>query len=145
MPLTSKKVARPPIKPPNQDPDPLGFAQVLAEISAELEEKYQQRLGDLLRKFLLVEFEPAELQRIIDAGTAQEWPPATLPATLTVYPCDASGFARVDGALETPSEEPSPPAPADDPPYGPSFTGLFGEPVRMRRPKGGWGKGSRRR
>jgi hypothetical protein len=85
MTLKSNKVARPPIKPP--DPDPAGFAQVLAEISVQLEEAY--RLRAFLRKFLLVEFEPAELQRIIDAGTAQEWPPVTLPATLTIYRCDA--------------------------------------------------------
>ena len=60
MPLTSnkvataKKVAPPPIKPPNPDPDPAGFAQVLAEISVQLEEACQERLRAFLRKNLLV-------------------------------------------------------------------------------------------
>jgi hypothetical protein len=144
MPLTSnkgataKKVARPPIKPPNPDPDPVGFAQVLAEASVQLEEAHQERLRAFLRKFLLVEFEPAELQRIIDAGT--EWPPVTLPATLTIYPRDALGFAHVYGALP---EESQPAGPPDDPAYV-DVQGLFGK-VRKYRPKGGWRKLSRRR
>ena len=65
-------------------------------------------------------------------------------ATLTVYPRDASGFARVDGALETPSEEPQPAGPADDPAYV-DVQGLFGQTVRVPRPKGGWRKRGRRR
>jgi hypothetical protein len=102
---TLKKFARPPVQLPHPDPDPLGFGQVLAEISTKLAETYQERLDVLLSKYLLVEFEPAELQSIVDAGTAQEWPPVALPATLTVDPRDASGFVQVLGALETPSEE----------------------------------------
>ena len=133
---TAKKVVRPPIKPPNPDPDPVGFAQVLAETSAQLEEAYHTRLRALLRKFLLVRFEPAVLQRIVDAGTAQEWP-ITLPATLSVYPRDASGFARVDGALQTPFEESQPAGPVDDPEYV-DVNGLFGQTVRVNRPKRGW-------
>jgi hypothetical protein len=139
---TAKKVARPPIKPANPDPDPVGLAQVLAEISTQLEEGYQEWLRAFLSKFLLVEFEPAELQRIIDAGT--EWPPVTLPATLTIYPRDALGFVRVYGALETPPEEPQSAGPADDPEYV-DYNTLFDGVVRKYRPKGGWRKGSRGR
>ena len=51
---TAKKLARPPIKPPNLDPDPLGFARVLAETSAQLEEAYHAQLRAFLRKNLLV-------------------------------------------------------------------------------------------
>jgi hypothetical protein len=50
-------------------------------------------------------------------------------ATLTVYPRDASGFARVDGALEMPFEAPppdEPPEPAEDGPY---IQGLFGNKI----------------
>ena len=137
---TAKKVARPPVKHPHPDPDPdpMGFRRVLAEISTKLTEIYQERLDVLLSKYLLVEFEPAELQRIIDAGT--EWPPVTLPATLTIYPRDALGFAHVYGALP---EESQPAGPPDDPAYV-DVQGLFGK-VRKYRPKGGWRKLSRRR
>jgi hypothetical protein len=105
----------------------MGFAQVLARMSAQLAETYPARLGVLLRKFLLVEFEPAELQSIVDAGTAQEWLPVTLFATPTVYPRDASGFARADGALEAPAKHSSEPQPdnPDDPEYGPYSASPF--------------------
>ena len=87
------------------------------------------------------------LQRIVDAGTAQEWP-VTLHATLTVYPRGASRFARVDGALITPvaelAAEAEPAKQVDDPAYV-DVQGLFGQTVRMRRPKGGWRNRSRRR
>ena len=41
---TAKKVARPTNQAAHEDPDPLGFAQVRAEISAELAEKYPHLL-----------------------------------------------------------------------------------------------------
>ena len=130
---TAKKVARPPVKHPHPDPDPdpMGFRRVLAEISTKLTEIYQERLDVLLSKYLLVEFEPAELQSIV--GTTQEWPPVTLPATLTVYPRDASGVTRVDGALETPAAAPQPdraPETAEDREYINSiFNSIFGEKI----------------
>jgi hypothetical protein len=93
--LKSKKFAQPRVKPPN--PDALGFAQVLAETSAKLEEAYHARLRTFLRKFDLVRFEPAVRRSIFAAVTAQGGP-ASFDVTLTFYPPDASGFARVDGA-----------------------------------------------
>ena len=89
----------------------------------------------LLHKFVLVKFEPAELQRIVEAGTAQEWPPVTLPATLTVYPPDASGFARVDGALATPFEAPPPDEPPEAAEDGAYIRGLFGDKIPVSRLK----------
>jgi hypothetical protein len=147
MPSKSKTLARPTSRAQSQSTDPLGFAPLLAEISAQLEEAYQERLHDLLRQHLLVRFESAVLQRIVDGGTAQEWP-VTLPATLIVYPRDASGFVRVDGALETPAKR-SAKSQADNqdgPEYGPWMKSIFGgEFVRARRPKRGWRNRGRRR
>ena len=132
---------------PNQDPDPVGFAQVLAETSAQLEEAYQTQLRAFLRKFLLVRFEPA-VRRSISAAVTAQGGPVTLPATLTVYPRDASGMVRVDGALITSvaelADDPQPAEQSDDPAYV-DVQGLFGQTVRMHRPKGGWRKRSRRR
>jgi hypothetical protein len=134
----SKKLAQRTIPTPKPHPDPLGIAKVVAEISPRLEEAYYAWLNALLRKFVLVGFEPAVLQRIVDAGTAQGRP-VTVHVTLTIHPRDASGFARVDGALKTPAAKRRPDDP-DDPEYGPSMKSLFGrgELVRARRPTRGW-------
>ena len=134
MALIAKKVARPRVKPPNPDPDPVGLAQVLAETSAELEEAYQERLRAFLRKFDLVRFEPAVRQRIRAAETAPGGP-ATFLVALTVHPRDASGFPRVVGKLATPFEEPQPdeaPDAADDGEY---IRGLFGDKIPASRLK----------
>jgi hypothetical protein len=143
MTLKSKKLARPPIKPRSQDLDPVGFAQVLAETSAQLEEAYHTRLRALLRKFDLVRFEPAVRRSIFAAVTAQGGP-VSFDVTLTFYPPDATGFARVVGELKTPTAERSAKPQPDDPEYGPWIKSLFGERVRMRRPRGGWRKFARR-
>ncbi len=130
---TAKKVARPRVKPLNPDPDPVGFAQVLAETSAQLEEAYQERLRALLRKFLLVRFEPAVLQRIWAAETAPGGS-ATFLVALTVHPRDASGSPRLVGRLATTFEEPQPEAPdaAEDGAY---TIGLFGDKIPASRLK----------
>ena len=87
-------------------------------------------------------------RRVVDAGT-NHGGPVSFPATITVYPRDAKGFARVVGKLETSltelSDEHLPDQQPDDPEYGPYFIGLSGEPVRARRPKRGWRKFGRRR
>ncbi len=131
---TAKKVARPPIKPPNQDPDPVGFAQVLAETSAELEEAYQERLRAFLRKFDLVRFEPAVRQRIRAAETAPGGP-ATFLVALTVHPRDASGFPRLVGRLPTPFEAPQPDEAPEAAEEGKYIRGLFGDKIPVSRLK----------
>lgn len=134
-----KKVTRPTIRTPNEDPDPLGL---FAALCAKLEDAYYAQLSVLLRKNLMVGgLEPAVLRFIVDAGTAQGRP-VSFPATLIVHPRDATGFALVVGRLETPIPDLSdqPDAPGD----GPYINGLFG-PVRMRRPKRGWRRFGRRR
>jgi hypothetical protein len=140
--LQSKQRARPPLQAPDPDADPLGFAQVIAEISAQLEEAYHTRLRALLRKFDLLRFVPA-LRRSISAAVTAQGGPVSFDVTLTFYPPDASAFALVIGELKPHTAERSAkpqPAEPDDPDYGPWITGLFGERVRMRRPKGGWRK-----
>ncbi len=131
---TAKKVARPPIKPPNQDPDPVGFAQVLAETSAQLEEAYQERLRAFLQKFDLVRFEPAARQRIQAAETPPGGP-ATFLVALTVHPRDASGFPRLVGRLATPFEEPQPDGAPDAAEDGAYTIGLFGDKIPASRLK----------
>ena len=126
----------------------MGFGRKIAEIIAELKDAYHARLHACLRRFVLVRFEPAVHRRVVDAGT-NHGGPVSFPATITVYPRDATGFAPVVGEQETSlaelSDEHSPDEQPDDPEYGPYFIGLFGEPVRMRRPKRGWrGRGRRR-
>ena len=119
MPSKSKKVAQPPIKSPRPDPDPVGFAQVLAEISAQLEEAYQERLRAFLRVFHLVKFAPAVRQRIRAAETASGGPTTFLVA-LTVHRRDASGFPRLVGKLATPLDgrpPAEPPKAAEDGAY----------------------------
>ena len=96
MKSTSKKVARPTTRTPKEDADPVGFASVLAEKSAKLEEAYHARLRAFLLKFLLVKLKPAVRRRIIEAATAQGRP-VSFDLRITVYPRDASGFARVVG------------------------------------------------
>jgi hypothetical protein len=102
-----------------------------------------------LRKFLLVGGLPPAVRPSIFAPVTARGRPVSVDFRITFYPPDASGFARVIGELITPVAELATEAEhdeqSDDPEYGPQFTGLFGEPVRMRRPKGGWGKRGRRR
>jgi hypothetical protein len=131
-----KKVTTPTTRTPDQAADPMGL---LPALCAKLAEAYYAQLRAFLRRFLLVRCEPPALQRrILDAGTAQGGP-VSLPATLTVYPRDATGFAPVVVKLETPFPEPwdehRPDEQPDDPEYGPYINGLFGP---VRRPKRGW-------
>ncbi len=141
MKTTSKKSARPIARTPQEDADPLGFA-------AKLEEAYHAQLRAILRRNLLVRFEPAVLRGIGDGGT-NHGGPVSFPATLTVYPRDAHGFARVVGELETPvaelTAETEPDEQPDDP-EGVYITSMFtGKPVWVARPKRGWrGRGPRR-
>jgi hypothetical protein len=82
----------------------------------------------------------------VDAGAGQH---VTLDIKIAVHSRIASDFAPVVGELATPSaelwDEHSPDQQLDDPEYGPYIFGLFGEPVRMRRPKRGWRRFGRRR
>jgi hypothetical protein len=85
---------------------------------------------------LIVENKPDVLKAILDAGTAQGGP-VRLPLTITVYPCDATGFVRVVGELES-SDLPEDFSAIDDE-DGPSHTRPFNEkrappPVRPKRP-----------
>ena len=141
-----KKVTSPTIRTPNEDADPLGL---LPALYAKLAETYYAQLSVFLSKFLLVRFEPAVRRSIVDAGS-NHGGPVKFPATITVYPCDAAGFALVVGRLETPFPEPSdehlPYEQPDDPEYGPYVYSLFtGEPVRVGRPKRGRRRFGRRR
>ncbi len=82
----------------------------------------------------------------VDAGAGQH---VTFDIKIATQRRNASDFAPVVGELETSSAELSdehlPDQLPDDPEYGPYFIGLFGERVRMRRPKRGWRKFGRRR
>ena len=135
----SKQRARPPLQ--SQDPDRVGFAQVIAEISAQLEEAYYAQLRAFLRKFVLVEFEPAERLRIRAAETTEDGP-VTFLVALTVHPRDASGFPRLVGRLATPFEEPQPDEPPEAAEDGEYIRGLFGDEIpvsqlkQVRRNKG---------
>jgi hypothetical protein len=148
MALISKKGARPTTKALNDDPDPVGFGRVFAEIYAKLEEAYQARLRVFLLKFLLVKLKPAVRRSIFAAVTARGRP-VSFDFRITFYPPDASGFYRAVGALKTPSaelwDEHSPDEEQDDP-EGVYITSLFtGKPVWVARPKRGWRKLGRRR
>ena len=82
----------------------------------------------------------------VDAGAGQH---VTCDLKIAVHSRNASDFAPVVEELETSSAEFSdqhlPDQEPDDPEYGPYIFGLFGEPVRMRRPKRGWRRFGRRR
>jgi hypothetical protein len=130
---TSKKLARATIRTPNEDADPLGLFPALY---ARLKEAYYARLRAFLLKFLLVRLEAAVLRGIVDAGTIQGGP-VSFPLTITVYPRDAHGFARVVGKLATTSAELSdehqPDEQPDAPGDGPYIDTLFGERVPASR------------
>jgi hypothetical protein len=96
----------------------VGFAQVLAESSAQLEEAYKERLRDFLRKFDLVKFEPTLRQRIRAAETASGGP-TTFLVDLTVHRRDASGFPRLVGKLATQATPFVEPQPAEPEPHEP--------------------------
>jgi len=130
----AQKVARPPIKPPNPDSDPVGFAQVLAQTSTQLAEAYQEQLRAFLRKFDLVKFEPAVRQRIRAAETASGGPTTFLVA-LTVDRRGTSGFSRLVGRLATPFEEPPPDEPPKAVEDGKYIRGLFGDKIPLSRLK----------
>ena len=117
-------------------------------LSAQLKQAYHAQLRALLRKFLLVGgLAPAVRQSIFVAVTARGRP-VSVDFRITFYPPDASGFFRADGELITPvaelAAEAEPAKQVDDPEYV-DVQGLFGETVRMRRPKGGWRNRGRRR
>jgi hypothetical protein len=82
----------------------------------------------------------------VDAGAGQH---VTFDIKIAVQRRNASDFAPVVDDMETSSaelgDEHLPVQQPDDPEYGPYFLGLFGERVRMRRPKRGWRRGGRRR
>jgi hypothetical protein len=138
MTLTPKKVARPPTKSPNEDPDPVGFGATLAEMIAALQDAYRARTHAFLRVFLLVRLAPAVLRSVLDAATRQGGP-VSFDLRITVYPRNASGFFRVVGALKTPSadlwNEDQPEEQPDAPERGPFVTSIFGEKVPVSRLK----------
>ena len=141
-----KKLARRTTRAPKEDADPLGL---LSALHAKLKEAYYAQLRAFLGRNLLVRgIEPAARRRILDAGTIQGGP-VSFPLMITVYPRDATGFARVVGKLETslaePSDEHLPDQQPDDP-EGVYITSILtGKPVWMPRPKRGWRKFGRRR
>ena len=144
--LPSKPGVRPPIRTTHADADPLGL---FPGLSAQLKQAYDAQVRGLLRKFLLVGGLAPAVRRSISAAVNAQGGPVSVDFRITFYPPDASGFFRADGALITPVAELATEAErdeqSDDPEYGPQFMGLFGEPVRVHRPKGGWGKRGRRR
>ena len=143
MALTSKKVARPTTQTPHQDPDPAGLFPALSAQQA-----YHAQLRAFLRKFLLVGGLAPAVRRSIFAAVTARGRPVSVDFRITFYPPDASGFFRADGELITPvaelAAEAEPAKESDDPDYV-DVQGLFGETVRMRRPKGGWRSRGRRR
>ncbi len=144
--LPSKQGVRPPIRTTHADADPLGLFPALSE---QLQQTYDAQLRAFLRKFLLIGGVAPAVRRSIFAAVTARGRPVSVDFRITFYPPEASGYFRADGDLITPVAELATEAErdeqADDPEYGPQFTGLFGEPVRMRRPKGGWRKSGRRR
>ncbi len=138
---TAKKVARPPVKPPNPDADPLGL---FPGLSAQLKQTYDAQVHAFLRKFDFVRFEPAVLQRIRAAETVSGGP-ATFLVALTVHPRDASGFPRLVGRLPTPFEAPPPAEPPDAAEDGKYIRGLFGDKIPVSRLKPAQRSKSRRR
>jgi hypothetical protein len=145
MTLKSRKLVRPTSRTPKEDADPLGLFPALSE---QLKQTYDAEVRAFLRKFLLVGGLAPAVRRSISAAVTARGRPVRVDFRITFYPPDASGFFRADGELITPVAELAPEAErdeqSDDPEYGPQFMGLFGEPVRVHRPKGGWGKRSRR-
>ena len=109
-------------------------ATLFAEIFAKLEEAYHARLRVFLLKFLLVRLKPALRRRIIKAATAQGRP-VSFDLRITVHPRDASGFARVVGALLSDDSRggDQPDHPPDTPEDGPYIIGLFGKPIPVSR------------
>ena len=81
----------------------------------------------------------------VDAGAGQH---VTFDFKIAVPRRSASDFDPVVGEPEPSSAELSdehlPDQQPDDPEYGPYIFGLFGGPVRMRRPKRGWRRFGRR-
>ena len=132
--------------PGETDPDPLGLFPALSE---KLKQTYDAQMRGFLRKFLLVGGLAPAVRQSISAAVKARGQAVSVDLRITFYPPDASGFLRADGELITPlaelAAEAEPAKQVDDPEYGPQFMGLFGEPVRVHRPKGGWGKRGRRR
>jgi hypothetical protein len=84
---------------------------------------------------------------MLDAATVQG-KPVNYDLSITAYPRQAHGLARVVGELKAPRDEPQADEPEDnpdDPDYGPYINTLFGERVRMPRPSGGWKKFARKK
>jgi hypothetical protein len=144
--MKPKKVARPTSRTPKEDADPLGFASVLAETSAKLEEAYHAQLRVFLLKFLPVRLKPAVRRRIIEAATAQGRP-VSFDLRITVHARDAHGSTRVVGELKTPSAELSdePQPESDAPERWPYVTTIFGEQVPASLLKTGRRRGGRRK
>jgi hypothetical protein len=81
----SKKGARPTTQALNGGPDPVGFARVLAEIIAELQDAYRARLHAFLRMFPLLRLAPAVRRSIFAAVTARGRP-VSFDFRITFYP-----------------------------------------------------------
>src|SRR5271166_6458499 len=96
--LPSKPGVRPPIRTTHADADPLGLFPALSE---QLKQTYYAQVRGLLRKFLLVGGLAPAVRRSISAAVTAQGGPVSFDVTLTFYPPDASGFARVIGELIT--------------------------------------------
>jgi hypothetical protein len=92
---TAKKFARPPLKPPQPDVDPLGLFPALSE---QLKQAYHAQVRALLRKFDLIKFEPGVRRRIRAAETASEGP-VTFLVALTVHPSQTAAAKQGPASL----------------------------------------------
>ena len=137
MALTSKKRARPTTKSPKEGADPLGLLP--SRYIAKLKEAYYARL----HAFLGRNHSSSDDSRRPRVGTSWRGhgpgTPVSFDLMITVYPRDATGFARAVGALETPVAEPS-----DEisPTRSPTIrrrvlTTIFGEQFGCPDPSGG--------
>ena len=147
MPMKSKQLPRPANGARSQSVDPLGFGKVLDEIDGELAQAYYARVHAFLEKYIIVGFAPAAHQRILAAATRRGGP-AALATGLKVHPRDASGFARVDGALLSDVLADADQLEEQSDASEPYFIGLFGDkiPLSQIKPfKPKRGRGSRRR
>lgn len=147
MTSTSKKLARPTTRKPNEGPDPVGFAATFAKM---LRSYRGLRCGagcvpapELHRQRTRAGSAPEHFCCSHGAGQ-----PVSVDFRITFYPADAFGFFPADGELMTPvaefATELQRDEQSDDPEYA-DVEGLFGNIVRRRRPKGGWRKFGRRR
>ena len=143
MPMKSQNLPRSTNRTRSQSVDPLGFGKVLDEIDGELAQAYYARVHAFLEKYIIVGFAPAAHQRILAAATSRG--PAALATGLKVHPRDASGFARVDGALLSDALADADQLEEQSDASEPYFIGLFGDKIPLSRIKPKRRRGSRRR